>query len=60
MLGGNGRDDICGGRGNDFISSMGDESSGDFVDCGPGTDTVNRMLGSGSGDTFRKGEKPVE
>ena len=61
MLGGNGRDDIYGGRGNDFITSVGDEGSGDdFVDCGPGTDTVNRMLGSGAGDTFRNREETVE
>ena len=60
MSGGNGRDEIYGGRGNAFISSVGDDSNGDFVDCGPGTDTVNRMPGSGAGDTFRNCEKTVE
>jgi len=59
MLGGNGRDEIFGGRGNDFTSSVGDDSSGDFVDCGSGTDTVNRMPGSGAADTFRDCEKTV-
>jgi hypothetical protein len=39
---------------------VGDDSSGDFVDCGPGTDTVNRMPGSGAADTFRDCEKTVE
>ena len=60
MFGGNGRDETYGGRGNDFISSVGDDSRGDFVDCGPGTDTVNRMPGSGAGDTLRNCEKRVE
>jgi hypothetical protein len=58
MLGGNGRDEIYGGRGNDFVSSVGDNSSGDFVDCGP--NTVNQMPGSGAADTFRNCEKTVQ
>ncbi len=60
MYGGNGRDEIHGGRGNDFISSVGDDSSRDFVDCGPGIDTVDQMSGSGAADTFRNCEKTVE
>ena len=59
MYGGNGHDEIYGGRGNDFISSVGDDSSRDFVDCGPGTDTANQMPDSGVGDTFRDCEKAV-
>gem|GEM_PF-2321430 len=59
MYGGNGHDEIYGGRGNDFISSVGDDSSRDFVDCGPGTETANQMPDSGVGDTFRDCEKTV-
>ena len=32
------------GRGNDFVSVNEDgDVGGDYVDCGPGLDTVNRM-----------------
>jgi hypothetical protein len=57
MYGGNGYDRIYGGRGNDFISSIGDDS-GDFVECGPGRDTVNEMPGPGKGprDVYRNCE----
>lgn len=52
LYGGKGTDRIYGGYGNDFVSSVGDDSDGDYVDCGPGYDTANRMPGPGAGDTF--------
>ena len=59
MFGGTGRDETYGGRGNDFISSVDDDSSrGDFVDCGPGTDTVNRTPGSGAGTPSATAKRP--
>ena len=39
LYGGDGADSVYGGRGNDFLSTEGDDIK-DFVDCGPGNDTV--------------------
>ncbi len=52
LYGGSGTDRIFGGYGDDFVSSVGYDSNADYVDCGPGYDTANRMPGPGAGDTF--------
>ena len=49
--GGNGSDAVYAGRGNDFVNVRGDDSR-DYVDCGPGYDTVNNMPGPGPADVF--------
>ena len=53
-----GEDTIYGGPGNDYISSIGDNSV-DQVDCGGGTDTVDRslVLGPDKADVFVDCEK---
>ena len=54
------RDRVCAGRGNDFVSTIGDGSR-DLVDCGPGTDTANKMPGgTGPADVYCDCERTVE
>ena len=36
---------IFGGKGDDFMSSIGDDGK-DSVDCGPGIDSVDQSLGT--------------
>lgn len=58
--GGGGEDRIYGGSGNDYISSIGDDAV-DVVDCGGGTDSVDRsiVLGPDKADVFVNCEKSV-
>jgi Ca2+-binding RTX toxin-like protein len=48
LFGGNGFDQISAGDGNDYVSVIGDDS-GDFVNCGPGKDSVDVMFGQPHG-----------
>jgi len=41
LHGGTGADRIYSGYGNDTVNSVGDDSSADYVDCGPGYDTAS-------------------
>ena len=55
-----GEDHIYGGPGNDYISSIGDNAV-DVVDCGGGTDSVDRslVLGPDKADVFVDCEQSV-
>ncbi len=58
LNGGGGEDRIYGGPGDDYVSSVGDNAV-DQVDCGGGTDTVDRSLviGPDKADVFVDCEK---
>jgi Ca2+-binding RTX toxin-like protein len=56
IYGGGGEDEIQGGPGNDFIRAN-DDSSRDYVDCGPGFDTFTTTVAPlSSRDVYRNCE----